>query len=148
MKRSAVAALLAGALALPGLAWAVAEEPIDAAVLETEKEQWQSRFHAAREAVAAARESHRAALDAYTKMRHRGKPRGEAKQRILEELSSSEEVLAEAEAALEEMFETARRAGLPPGWMRMQRGGNPAAPEPSPEDTRASRSAPDPSAAR
>jgi hypothetical protein len=132
VKRRFAAALLAVAFALAGHAWAADPEPTDAVALEAQKEQWQSRFRAARAAVAEARERQRAARDAYAKMRHRGKQRGDAKRQILAELSASETALEDAQSALEEMFETARRAGVPPGWMRMPHGENPAAPEPSP----------------
>jgi hypothetical protein len=42
--------------------------------------------------------------------------------------------LEDSEKALKELFESARRAGVPPGWMRMERLGSPAAPEPATDD--------------
>lgn len=130
MKRAALIAVVAAALALPALTWAADEPPSDEASYQARKEMWQGQFRAAREAVAAARRRHREARDAYTQMRHRRRERGEEKQKILEELTASEVALEESEKALEALFERARRSGVPPGWMRMERDDAPAAPEP------------------
>jgi hypothetical protein len=134
VKRAAVLAFVAAALALPALTRAADGPPVDEAAYEAQKEMWQGRFRAAREEVAAARVRHREARDAYAQMRHRRRDRGEEKQKILEELTASEVALEESENALTELFESARRAGVPPGWMRMERDELPAAPEPTPDE--------------
>jgi hypothetical protein len=134
MKRTVVIAVVAAALALPTLTGAADDPPTDEVAYEAQKEMWQGRFRAAREAVATQRVRRQEALDAYTQMRHRRRARGEEKQRILEELTASEVALEASENALEELFEEARRAGAPPGWTRTERGDSPAAPEPTSDD--------------
>jgi chromosome segregation ATPase len=128
VKRAVAIAIAAAALALPGPAWAADDPPSDEAAYQAQKEMWQGRFQAAREAVATQRARRQEALDAYKQMRHRRRQRGEEKQQILEELTAAEVALEESESALEELYESARRAGVPPGWTRMQRGDSPAAP--------------------
>jgi len=130
-------AVAAAALALPGVARAADALPTDEAAYQAEKEMWQARFREAREAVAAQRTRHRAAVEAYKEMRHRRHERGEEKQKILEELTDSEQALEESEKALQELLESARRAGVPPGWTRIPRGArgdSPAAPESATDD--------------
>ena len=129
MKRAVLIAVVAAALALPFLTRAADDPAVDEASYEARKEMWQGRFRTAREAVVAARARHREALEAYAQMRHRRRERGEEKQKILEELTASEVALEESENSLEELFESARRAGVPPGWMRMERDEPPAAPD-------------------
>ena len=127
MKRAALLAVVAAALALPALARAADGPRVGEAAYEAQKDMWQGRFRTAQEEVAAARLRRREAQDAYAQMRHRRRERGEEKQKILEELTASEVALEESEKALKELFENARRAGVPPGWMRMERGDLPAA---------------------
>ena len=131
--RAVAAAVLAAAVALPALAAPTEKSPDPAVAIEAERAVWQARFRRAQDAVASAQIRQRGALDAYQQMRHHRRERGEAKQKILDELTASEAALAEAEAALVDLFETARRAGVPPGWMRIRRADLPAAPEPSSE---------------
>jgi hypothetical protein len=134
VKRAALFALVAAALALPALTGAAGAPPLDDGAYEAQKEMWQGQFRAAREAVAAARARQREARDAYAHMRHYRRERGEEKQKILEELNASEVALEESEKALKELLETARRAGVPPGWMRTESDEPPAAPEPTPDE--------------
>jgi hypothetical protein len=134
VRRAALVALVAAALALPALTGAAGAPPLDQAAYEAQKEMWQGRFRTAREAVAAARDRHQKAREAYAHMRHRRRERGEEKQKIMEELTASEAALEESENALTELFETARRAGVPPGWMRTEELEPPAAPGPTPEE--------------
>jgi chromosome segregation ATPase len=95
------------------------------AAYQAEKKEWQSRFQEARELITATRSRHQSAEAAYIQMRHRRRERGAEKQAILAELSDSKAALIDAEAALESLFETARRAGVPPGWRRAPRGAQP-----------------------
>ena len=134
MKRTVVIAVVAAALAIPTLTGAADDPPADEVSYEAQKEMWQARFRTAREAVATQRVRRQEALDAYTQMRHRRRERGDEKQRILEELTASEVALEASENALEELFEEARRAGVPPGWIRTARDDSPAAPESGPDD--------------
>jgi hypothetical protein len=134
MKRTVVIAVVAAALAIPTLIGAADDPPADEVSYEAQKEMWQARFRAAREAVATQRVRRQEALDAYAQMRHRRRERGDEKQRILEELTASEVALEASENALEELFEEARRAGVPPGWIRTARDDSPAAREPGPDD--------------
>ncbi len=134
MRRTVVIAFAAAALAFPTLTGAAGELPADEVSYRAQKEMWQGRFRAAREAVATQRVRHQEALDAYKQMRHRRRERGEEKQKTLEELTASEVALEASENALEELFEEARRAGVPPGWTRTEHGDSPAAPEPTSDD--------------
>jgi len=131
VKWRSFAAAVGAALVLPTFAWAAADSAADA--IEVQKAQWSSRFREAREAVVEARRRHAEALDAYKQARHHRRERGVEKAKVLEELAASAVALEEAEIALEELFEPARRAGVPPGWIRMERDKIPAAPEPSPD---------------
>jgi chromosome segregation ATPase len=133
VKRRAFVFAVAAALALPVLAWSAEPIAIEPEARAAQKEMWQTRFRGARQAVAAARKRHTDALAAYKQMRHRNRERGEAKQQIQAELSASEAALDAAESALKALFESARRAGVPPGWTQMKRGEHPAAPEPTPD---------------
>jgi chromosome segregation ATPase len=143
VRRAVATAIAAAALALPSPAWTadpLSDDPVSSDPVSEEdayraqKEMWQARFRAAREAVAEQQIRHREAVDAYKQMRHRRRQRGEEKQQILEELTAAEVAIEEAKSALEELYESARREGVPPGWMRMQRGGAPAALEPAQDE--------------
>jgi hypothetical protein len=93
--------------------------------VDAQRALWQERFAAARDAVAQARLRYTLAEEAYGETRHRRRKRGDEKAEVLAELSVAETALAAAEAALAELLETARQAGVPPGWMRAN---NPASP--------------------
>jgi hypothetical protein len=148
VRRAVAIAIAAAALALPSPAWSADPvdllgpvyplDPVDPVADEdayqAQKEMWQARFRSAREAVAEQQARQQEAVDAYKQMRHRRRQRGEEKQQILEELTAAEVALEEAKSALEELYESARREGVPPGWMRMPRGQPPAAPEAAPDE--------------
>ncbi len=129
MKRRACLALL---LALCGPALALpaggAMPPVSAPQLG--REGWQKRIEEAREELVLARARHQAALATYRAMRHRRRARGARKQIALKQRDQAEVALAEAERRLEELLEQARRAGVPPGWIRDALQPNPAAPQP------------------
>ncbi len=129
MKRSACLALL---LALSGPAFAPpargATPPVSAP--QVGREAWQKRIDEARDELAQARARHEAALAAYRDLRHRRRARGARKQAALKERSEAEAALDEAERRLEELLQQARRAGVPPGWIRDASQPNPAAPQP------------------
>ncbi len=128
MTRSACLALL---LALGGPALAPpargATPPVSAP--QVGREAWQQRIEQAREELARAGARHEAALEAYRDMRHRRRARGTRKQAALKERSEAEAALDDAKRHLEELLQKARRAGVPPGWIRDALQPNPAAPQ-------------------
>ena len=125
--RLALAATLAlGALGI------VAPAPAGAAIPGEpdggERAEWTQKFREAQTDVAEARRRHAKALAAYRSMRHRRDQRGVAKAEIVAELEAAEEALSDAERRLEDLSEVARRAGVPPGWIRAARESAPASP--------------------
>jgi hypothetical protein len=82
------------------------------------REQWQSRQLEAIHSVENTRDRYRAASAEYQRMRHRRRARGERKAQVMAELDAAREAVAEAERVLAEFNEEARRAGVPPGWLR------------------------------
>jgi hypothetical protein len=81
---------------------------------------WKAAFAQARETVRAAHEREANAREAYQEMRHRRHLRGEAKKAIVDEWDDAKAALPEAERELQDLYRTAKQAGIPPGWMRMQ----------------------------
>jgi hypothetical protein len=119
----AAAALLAAALALPGALPAAAADEVDAASAEptadeAQKTAWQDELREKLDALAEARRRRDAALLAYKQVRHRDRVRGEPKQEAERELEAAGSALADAEERLDEFHARARRAGVPPGWLR------------------------------
>jgi hypothetical protein len=82
------------------------------------REQWRARLLTANQEVASAQKRNTAALRTYEIMRHRRRPRGEGKQVIMDELELTREELASAQQKLEKIEKAARRAGVPPSWLR------------------------------
>lgn len=120
-------ALLLAALA-PGAAGAAAPEP--AAEADTRGEEWsawQQEIARARAELDRAGGRREAAEAAVARMRHRKRPRGEAREALLAERDAARAAHAEAEQALEEVVAAARRAGLPPGLLDAERAPAPAA---------------------
>ena len=122
----------ARALALAALGgWLAAlapAPPAAAAPDDAEWSAWLERIDEARLALVQAERRSEAADLAVQKMRHRRKPRGEARAALFTEREAARAARADAERALEELLEEARRAGVPPGWLRPQQAA-PAAPE-------------------
>lgn len=133
-------ALLIGSIALftllgiPDIGFAeapAADEPEGGA-------QWRERLLVAHQEVASAKKRNSSALKAYEIMRHRRRPRGDAKQAIMDELELSREELAKAQHSLAKLEDAARRAGLTPKSMEFTRdqikaaAAVPASPEPEP----------------
>ena len=85
---------------------------------EAERVAWQERIAQARAALDEAQRRSDAAEAAVQKMRHRRKPRGDAREALFAERDAARTDHAEAERALAELLEQARRAGVPPGWLR------------------------------
>ena len=82
------------------------------------RSEWRERLLAANAEVAIAEKRGAAASRAYKTMRHRRRPRGDAKQAIMDELELSREVLTTAQQNLEKLEKAARRAGAPPSWLK------------------------------
>ncbi len=80
--------------------------------------QWQSRQLEAILNVENARGRYRAASAEYQQMRHRRRMRGERKAQVIADHDAAREALEQAERVLAEFKEEARRAGVPPGWLR------------------------------
>ena len=85
---------------------------------ELEWRHWQKRNQTAIRAVDHARRRYGSALAAYEKARHRRSVRGEKKKAILAERKEAREAWARAERQLVEFRDKARRAGVPPGYLR------------------------------
>ncbi len=84
-----------------------------------EGHRWRKRVASAYANLDRARDRHQAALDAYRQMRHRRRVRGERKAAVLAEVDESREGVEAAEQRLEALRKSARRDGVPPGWLRL-----------------------------
>ena len=80
--------------------------------------QWREQLLAANQQVAIAQKRNAAALSTYERMRHRRRPRGDAKQAIMDELAFSREEIARSQQNLAKLERAARRAGAPPSWLK------------------------------
>lgn len=103
--------------------------PAAAAEEEQEREVWQELVSRAKRRLEQSRARYQEALANYSKMR-RQHARGDPKVTALEERAAAEAEYLEAKRAWEELPEQARRAGVPPGWLRLPDGSDPAAPSP------------------
>jgi len=123
MSRRALAAGLA-ALAFAFAAAARAEprtqRPVPIQPTDADRAAWQQRVRDARKAVVRADARERDAEAAYDRMRHRDHPRGKAAQAVLAEREDARQDAEAARARLDEVLEQARRAGVPPGWLRAE----------------------------
>lgn len=112
-------ALLTAALLLApvqGQAQSELRQQVEAAQAEEdarEQSAWRQRILEARLAVEKARARVAEAEVAYTQMRTRKYPRGEAKAELLQEREDAKQALAQAQRDLEELEDDARHAGLP-----------------------------------
>jgi hypothetical protein len=82
------------------------------------REEWREQLLAANQAVAIAHQRSVDALKAYKNMRRRRRPRGDAKQAIMDELELAREEIATSQQNLEKLEKTARRAGAPSSWLK------------------------------
>lgn len=82
------------------------------------KEYWQKRQAELERAVEDARLRLERAEAEYSRGRRANRLRGQAKVEVLQEIEDAKQDLAAAEAALDAFPEEARRAGVPPGWLR------------------------------
>ena len=94
-----------------------------------DRSDWVGRIQNAREQVHSAQNLYVTAMLSYRQMRHRRRIRGDEKLVILTLQKAAQNKLAAAEDHLAQVLEQARRAGVPPGWVRNAMDEqNPAAP--------------------
>ncbi len=117
MNRQFVAAILISlSLGLPSYAASgVAPAEVTPA---SDHDAWVERIVAAQESMDQANQRYANAVQAYVRMRHRRRQRGERKAAVLLEQENARAEAAETTRALEQTLEAARRAGVPPGWVR------------------------------
>ncbi|MFV1978297.1 MAG: hypothetical protein ACC649_02995 [Myxococcota bacterium] len=82
------------------------------------RKEWRERLLTANQEVAIAQKRTVTAQKAYVTMRHRRRPRGDAKQAIMDEIELSREALTTSQQRLEKLEKAARRAGAPPSWLK------------------------------
>ena len=121
MKKKHLSQLLVVILLALATGFAIASSPAGASADAEEadrKSYWQSRYSRVltRASMAEARlETSRKAL---RKARQRDRFRGARRSEILSDLEEAEKEFAEANSVLVKFPESARRAGIPPGWLR------------------------------
>ena len=90
---------------------------------------WVGRIQDAQERVHTAQDLYVTTMLSYRQMRHHRRVRGEEKLYILTLRKAAQNKLTAAEDNLSQILEEARRAGVPPGWVRdAMAEQNPAAP--------------------
>jgi len=123
-----VLALLLATLGWAGPALAGIPSTQTQVATPTDRETWVQAIRDAREDLATARSRYEEARESYGQMKHRRKARGARKQELVQERDEAAAALAETERDLEQLLLSARRAGVPPGWIRqaMEPESNPA----------------------
>jgi len=99
--------------AASGQAGAAAQD--DEAALKAD---WQGRYRALVQEVEKTSAQLETDRRAYTKSKQRGRLKGGTREEVLTRIAENERKLAELEQALQQFPEEARRAGIPPGWLR------------------------------
>jgi TolA-binding protein len=112
------------ALALPvSSAWAnppaaVKSAQDEAGAEEKLKKEWQERYRDLISEIERTRQQIHADKTNYSKAKQRGRLRGGVADELKARVAEYEQRLAELEREFEEFPTTARRAGIPPGWLR------------------------------
>ena len=116
MKRTLVC-LIGCALLLPSLlvATAAAQEP---SFEDLERRVWQQRYRGLLQQVEQAQLDLETARAAYNKRRQRERLRGEHRKQAVAAIEEAEARLDGVQEQLEELPDEARKAGIPPGWLR------------------------------
>ena len=117
---------LLAALSIPNLSSARDPEPTQSGARAQRsdtkqpesREEWREQLLVANQELRIAEKRIVAARSAYRDMRQRRRPRGDAKQAIMDEVELSREELVRAQQALESLEKAARRAGAPPSWLK------------------------------
>lgn len=117
MKRLALLLLLA-ALGGPGPALAGIPSAQTQVATPADRQTWVRTIRDAREELAAARARYEEARVAYSRMKSHRKARGTKREKLVQERDEAAVALTQAERSLEQLLESARRAGVPPGWIR------------------------------
>lgn len=117
MNQQLVVTFLVGfSLGLPSFAAAgVTASPAESPGAKTE---WVKRIADAQHALDGAHTRYAQAIESYGNLRHRRRQRGAAKREVLDEREAARVEVDVATRALEETLLAARRAGVPPGWVR------------------------------
>jgi len=123
-KRLGALALGAGLLFLaPSAALAADPQPASPAPAPSEdgaeRARWQQRALDARQRVEAAEAKLAAAEAAVTHMRARRYPRGDAAAAVEQDVETAKQELSDARKAQADLEDEARRAGVAPGWIRL-----------------------------
>ena len=119
--RGALATLVALGLGAPLAGAPLAPSPAraqDPGSSDAVRAEWQGRYRDLIEQQRMALERLEAARAAYADGRQRKRLRGEHKLEVMEELGHAEADYQKARDELEAFPEEARRAGIPPGWLR------------------------------
>lgn len=103
-------------LAAP-LAWGATGSSVDP-MSPTDKQTWVTKISEAQSTLTGARLRYDTSVRDYARGRRANRARGDARAEVLVERNQASEALAQAEKQLEELLESARRAGVPPGWVR------------------------------
>ena len=117
MKRTLVC-LIGCALLLPSLlvATAAAQEP--PSFTDLERRVWQQRYRGLLQQIEQAQLDLDTARGAYNKRRQRERLRGEHRKQAVAAIEEAETRLRDAQQGLDELPDEARKAGIPPGWLR------------------------------
>jgi hypothetical protein len=84
----------------------------------TDRETWVQAIRDAQDDLATARWRYEEARKSYSKMKQRRKARGARKAALVLERDEAAAALTKTEHDLEQLLLSARRAGVPPGWIR------------------------------
>jgi multidrug resistance efflux pump len=103
------------AFAIPAAAVDLSASPEE---IEAEKAHWIERLTESQSELADAKARYAHAQSTYQRMRTRSGSRGDKRSLVVAELRAAETALADAEANFESTLAEARRAGVPPGWIR------------------------------
>ena len=125
-----VLTMLATGPLLPTSAWAGEAEDARLEELDRRAEEearreasWRKRHEEALKAVDEARKEWEKAAEDRRRMGHRKKWHERRRSEVNQSLEDARLALAREEQALEEFYEEAHRAGIPPGWVRPPEGG-------------------------
>jgi hypothetical protein len=84
----------------------------------TDEVAWVERIASAQAGLDRANRQYADAIRSYSQMRHRRSERGSRKAEVLDQQEQARSALTSATRTLEDTLEAARRAGVPPGWVR------------------------------
>lgn len=118
MKLTSLSRPLIAALLTLAMGFAIGISPAAADDDSQRKIDWQHRYSSVLAGAAKAEARIEASRKALRKARQRDRLKGEHRTKILAELEAAEQEAETARVLLEKFPESARRAGIPPGWLR------------------------------